>query len=106
MERTSLGIQGQRRLIGKVLLLFALSFPPSQVRQSHIQRAVPEPFHNRRHGQTLIGQSVCTGFPESVKLRFRYTRTLSDALQFAEKVSLHAANGVRKAGCGWSTTGG
>src|SRR5580693_5964804 len=30
-----LGIQGQRRLVRKILFLFAFSFPPSQVCQGH-----------------------------------------------------------------------
>ena len=45
--------------LAKFCSLFTLSLPPSQVRQGHIQRAAPEPFHNRRHGQALIGKSVC-----------------------------------------------
>ena len=32
-----LGIQGQCRLVSKILFLFALSFPPPHVGQGHIQ---------------------------------------------------------------------
>jgi hypothetical protein len=83
-----LGIHRQRRLIGKVLFLFALGFPPSQVCQRYIQRAVTQPLHDRGHGQALIRKGICMGFSESVKFRFHHARTLSDGLQLAEEVSL------------------
>jgi hypothetical protein len=75
-----------------------------QVRQRHIQGAVPEPFHNRRHGQAFIRKSVSIGFSESVKFWIHYARTLSDGLQLAEEVSLHTANGVRKDQVAWLRT--
>jgi hypothetical protein len=45
------GIHRQRRLVRKILFLFAFSFPPWQVCQGHIQRAVTKSIHDPGHGQ-------------------------------------------------------
>jgi hypothetical protein len=55
---------------------------------------VTKPIHDRGDGQPLISKGVCVGFSESVKFRFRYPRTLSDALELAEEVSLHTSDSV------------
>jgi hypothetical protein len=79
-EGVLVGIQCQRRVVGKVFVWLALSFPSSTTPTSHPESSDPtasrlgksKPHHHR--------QGRLRRFSELVKFRLHYARSLSDGL--------------------------